>query len=34
ATPDPGYLSGVGYDLVTGVGVPFGRHLITAVVGV
>ncbi len=34
ATPDPGYNSGVGYDLVTGVGVPFARHLITAVVGV
>lgn len=29
----PGYESGKGYDLVTGIGVPFGRALIKAVVG-
>ncbi len=33
-TPAPGYTAGTGYDLVTGIGVPFARHLITAVVGV
>lgn len=33
-TADPGYNAGVGYDLITGLGVPFARHLITAVVGV
>ncbi|HEX3463822.1 MAG TPA: protease pro-enzyme activation domain-containing protein [Candidatus Elarobacter sp.] len=33
-TPDPGYKAGQGYDLTTGIGVPFGRHLIKAVVGV
>jgi subtilase family serine protease len=33
-TPDPGYKAGKGYDLTTGVGVPFARHLIKAVVGV
>jgi subtilase family serine protease len=31
---DPGYESGKGYDLVTGVGAPFGRALIKAVVGI
>jgi kumamolisin len=34
ATPEPGFNAGVGYDLTTGIGVPFARHLITAVVGV
>ncbi len=33
-TPAPGYQAGVGYDHVTGIGVPFARHLIQAVVGV
>ncbi|MGD0050415.1 MAG: protease pro-enzyme activation domain-containing protein [Vulcanimicrobiaceae bacterium] len=33
-TPGAGYTAGVGYDLVTGIGVPFARHLIKAVVGV
>ena len=33
-TPGVGYTAGVGYDLVTGIGVPFARHLIKAVVGV
>jgi hypothetical protein len=33
-SPDPGFLAGVGYDMVTGIGVPFARHLIKAVVGV
>ncbi len=28
---DPGYNSGVGYDLVTGLGVPFAAHLINAI---
>lgn len=31
---DPGYQAGSGYDLVTGIGVPFARALIHAVVGV
>lgn len=31
---DAGYQAGAGYDLVTGVGVPFARSLIRAVVGV
>lgn len=31
---DPGYQAGGGYDLVTGIGVPFARNLIRAVVGV
>ncbi|GAC1654836.1 MAG: S53 family peptidase [Vulcanimicrobiaceae bacterium] len=31
---DPGFNAGVGFDLVTGIGVPFGRNLIKAVVGV
>ncbi len=31
ATPVPGQNAGSGYDLVTGIGVPFARHLITAV---
>jgi kumamolisin len=31
---DPGYQAGSGYDLVTGMGVPFARNLIRAVVGV
>lgn len=30
---DPGYSAGKGYDLVTGIGVPFARSLIKAVVG-
>ena len=30
----PGFDSGVGYDLVTGIGAPFARHLIKAIVGV
>lgn len=30
----PGYNAGTGYDLTTGIGVPFGRHLIKSVVGV
>jgi subtilase family serine protease len=33
-TPQPGFNAGVGYDLTTGIGVPFGRHLIKSVVGV
>ncbi|HZO94500.1 MAG TPA: protease pro-enzyme activation domain-containing protein [Candidatus Baltobacteraceae bacterium] len=33
-TPAPGYTAGTGYDHVTGIGVPFARHLIQAVVGV
>jgi subtilase family serine protease len=36
-TPSPtpyGFSAGVGYDHVTGIGVPFARHLIQAVVGV
>lgn len=32
--PDPGFSAGQGYDLVTGIGAPFGRNLIRAVVGV
>jgi subtilase family serine protease len=31
---DPGYSAGVGYDQVTGIGVPFARSLIRAVVGI
>ena len=31
---DPGYNAGPGFDLVTGIGVPYARHLIQAVVGV
>jgi len=31
---DPGFSAGIGYDNVTGLGVPFGRALIRAVVGV
>jgi subtilase family serine protease len=37
ASPTPvatGYQAGVGYDHVTGIGVPFARHLIKAIVGV
>jgi pseudomonalisin len=37
ATPRPidsGYNAGTGYDLTTGIGVPFARHLIKSVVGV
>jgi hypothetical protein len=30
---DPGYTAGQGYDLVTGIGVPYARALIKAVVG-
>lgn len=33
-TPVPGFNAGAGYDHVTGIGVPFARHLIKAVVGV
>jgi subtilase family serine protease len=33
-TPDPGFSAGTGYDLTTGIGVPFARHLIKSVVGV
>ncbi len=33
ATPVPGQLAGPGYDLTTGVGVPFAGHLIQAVTG-
>ncbi len=33
-TPAPGYSAGTGYDNVTGIGVPFARHLIKAIVGV
>jgi subtilase family serine protease len=33
-TPGPGFNAGKGYDLTTGIGVPFGRHLIKSVVGV
>jgi len=33
-TPDPGFTAGKGYDLTTGIGVPFARHLIKSVVGV
>jgi subtilase family serine protease len=33
-SPVPGYLAGVGYDRVTGLGVPFGRNLIKTVVGI
>ena len=33
-TPTVQYTAGVGYDLVTGIGVPFARHLIQTVVGV
>jgi pseudomonalisin len=33
-TIQPGFNAGTGYDLTTGIGVPFGRHLITSVVGV
>jgi len=32
-TPAPGYQAGTGYDHVTGIGVPFARHLIQAVTG-
>ncbi len=33
-TPQPGYTAGTGYDNVTGLGVPFARHLIKAIAGV
>jgi kumamolisin len=33
-TAGPGFSAGIGYDEVTGIGVPFARHLIKAVVGV
>jgi subtilase family serine protease len=33
-TPEPGFSAGVGYDRTTGIGVPFARHLISAVVGI
>jgi subtilase family serine protease len=33
-TPEPGFNAGVGYDLTTGIGVPFARHLIQTIVGV
>ncbi len=32
-TPQPGYSAGKGYDNITGIGVPFARHLIKAVTG-
>jgi hypothetical protein len=32
-TNDQGYIAGPGYDLVTGIGVPYARALIRAVVG-
>jgi subtilase family serine protease len=32
--PEPGYSAGKGYDLATGIGVPFARHLIESIVGV
>jgi subtilase family serine protease len=32
-SPDPGYSAGAGWDPVTGLGVPFARHLIAAVTG-
>jgi subtilase family serine protease len=31
---NPGYAAGTGYDLVTGIGVPYARALIKAVVGI
>jgi subtilase family serine protease len=31
---EPGYNAGIGYDLTTGIGVPFARHLIESVVGI
>jgi len=34
ATPVAGFVAGSGYDLVTGIGVPFGRNLIKAVAGI
>ncbi len=34
ASPAPGFQSSVGWDAVTGLGVPFARHLIKAVVGI
>ncbi|HEX3468441.1 MAG TPA: protease pro-enzyme activation domain-containing protein [Candidatus Elarobacter sp.] len=33
-TPGPGFNAGKGYDLTTGIGVPFARHLIRSVVGI
>ncbi len=33
-TIQPGFNAATGYDLTTGIGVPFGRHLIKSVVGV
>jgi subtilase family serine protease len=33
-TIDPGFNAGKDYDMTTGIGVPFGRHLIKSVVGV
>jgi subtilase family serine protease len=33
-TPEPGFNAGVGFDLTTGIGVPFARHLIQSIVGV
>lgn len=32
-TADPGYAAGAGWDGVTGLGVPFARHLISAIAG-
>jgi hypothetical protein len=32
--PTLGYAAGSGWDAITGLGVPFARHLITAVVGI
>jgi subtilase family serine protease len=34
AQPAPGYNAGAGWDAATGLGAPFARHLIQAVVGV
>jgi hypothetical protein len=31
---DPGFNAGPGYDLTTGIGAPFARNLIKAVVGI
>ena len=33
-TPDPGFNAGTGFDQITGIGVPFARHLIQTIVGV
>jgi subtilase family serine protease len=33
ASPVPGYTAGPGYDMVSGIGVPFAGHLIDAITG-